>query len=82
MTGSRVSNTIRLADNVERQSLPPISDPERAGRPPGNRTKVLSARIRKHRFHDVAPETGYRGQLFDIVKNGRKRNVDGEVLAS
>jgi hypothetical protein len=22
------------------------------------------------------------GQLFDIVKNGRKRNVDGEVLAN
>ena len=68
LTGSRVSNTTRLADNVERQTLPPISDPERADRPPGNRNKVLFARIRKLCFHDVAPETGPRGQLFDIVK--------------
>jgi hypothetical protein len=68
LTGSRASTTTRLADDVERLSLPPFSDPERADRPPGNRNKVLFARIRKPGFHDVAPETGPRGQLFDIVK--------------
>ena len=30
---------------------------------------------------DAAGESRKRGPLFDIVKIGRKRNVDGEVLA-
>jgi hypothetical protein len=30
---------------------------------------------------DAAVERRIRGQFFDIVKIGRKRNVDGEVLA-
>ena len=31
--------------------------------------------------NDAAGESRIRGQIFDIVKIGRKRNVDGEVLA-
>ena len=30
---------------------------------------------------DAAGESRTRGPFFDIVKIGRKRNVDGEVLA-
>ena len=38
--------------------------------------------FRKQCFHPTCQPVTAMGQLFDIVKNRRKRNVDGEVLAN
>jgi hypothetical protein len=55
---------------------------ERAELLPGNRRWFLFSRNSEAGAStDAADESRQRGQLFDIVKIGRKRNVDGEVLA-
>ena len=51
----------RRGGGLERQS-------ERAGVLPGNRKKTLFLEMGSLASTDVAPLSGFRGQLFDIVK--------------
>lgn len=57
---------------------------ERADDLPGNRKIGLVSlkEYRKRRFRMTYQSVTTMGQLFDIVKKRRKRNVDGEVLAN
>ena len=54
---------------------------ERAALLPGNRKRVLFRKFGSSASTDAAGESRKQGQFFDIVKTGRKGNVDGEVLA-
>jgi len=57
---------------------------DRADDLPGNRKMGLVSlnEYRKLRFRLTYQSVTMMGQLFDIVKTRRKRNVDGEVLAN
>jgi hypothetical protein len=69
-------------DDAEHWLLPLFSDYRKGSASAGQPDKEFcSSKFGSCASSDAAGESRPQGQFFDIVKTGRKGNVDGEVLA-